>query len=157
MKVLGVDPGTARMGYGVVERNGGTLKLCDYGCLETTGQKSPGQRLEFLYISLGEVVKKHRPSVMSVEALFFSKNVKSAFAVGQARGVALLLAAQREMSVAEYTPLQVKSALVGYGKAEKAQVQYMVQQLLKMAELPEPDDASDALALAICHAHTLRS
>ncbi len=154
MTVLGIDPGTARMGYGVIEKKGSALTAREYGCIDTSMRKTAGGRLEEIYETLKKVFKEYRPDVVSVETLFFSKNVKTAFAVGQARGVALLLAAQEEVSLVEYTPLQVKSALVGYGKAEKSQIQFMVQRLLKLDERPEPDDAADALALAICHAHS---
>ena len=126
----------------------------EYGCIDTSMRKTTGGRLEEIYETLKKVFKEYRPDVVSVETLFFSRNVKTAFAVGQARGVALLLASQEDVSLVEYTPLQVKSALVGYGKAEKSQIQFMVQRILKLDERPEPDDAADALALAICHANS---
>lgn len=154
MIVLGVDPGTARLGFGLIQKSGAALSVIEYGCVETQKTEASHRRLHLLYQALEGLIKKYRPTVMSIETLFFSNNAKTAFAVGQARGVAMLLAAQKEVSVAEYTPLQVKSALVGYGNAQKNQVQYMVQKILKLASLPEPDDAADALAIAICHAHS---
>lgn len=156
MIVLGVDPGTAMTGYGVVERTGSKLRLIEYGCLETVPADPLPQRLLQIHEALSRLVATHKPDLVGVERLFFNKNVMTAFAVGQARGVVLLLAAQHGLPVLEYGPHEVKVAVTGYGKAPKEQVQRMVQALLGMTVLPRPDDAADALAVAICSAHGLR-
>jgi len=150
--VLGIDPGTARMGYGVV-RGDTEYELLDFGCLTTTTDQPPEQRLLTLYRGLHALVERHQPQVVAVERLFFSRNVKTALAVGQARGVALLAAASNAVPVAEYTPLEVKQAVTGFGRADKDQVQRMVQALLQLPAPPRPDDAADALAVALCHLH----
>jgi crossover junction endodeoxyribonuclease RuvC len=157
MIVLGVDPGTAMTGYGIVERRGSTLQLIDYGCLETSSADPLPQRLLQIHEALERLVMTHNPDLFGVERLFFNKNVQTAFAVGQARGVALLVAAQHGLPVLEFGPHEVKVAVTGYGRAPKEQVQRMVQALLGMAYLPRPDDAADALAVAICSAHGLRA
>ncbi len=146
MKTLGIDPGSSLTGYGVVEED----KVIEYGCIRT------GNLLVSLYDETGKIIKKHRPDALAIEKLFFSKNVKTALAVGEARGVILLCAALAKIPVAEYTPLEVKMAVTGYGRADKYQVQQMVKNLLGMAEIPKPDDAADALAIAICHLNTYR-
>ena len=150
--VLGIDPGTARMGYGVV-RGDVEYESLDFGCLTTTADQPPEQRLLTLYQGLLALVERHQPQVVAVERLFFSRNVKTALAVGQARGVALLAAASNAVPVAEYTPLEVKQAVTGFGRADKDQVQRMVQALLQLPAPPRPDDAADALAVALCHLH----
>jgi len=156
MLTLGIDPGTAIMGYGLVRSDGRTLQAVDYGVL-TTGKDEPAaERLRRLYLGLGEIVARHAPDAVAVEELFFNTNVRTAIAVGQARGIALLAAAQAGVGVFEYTPLQVKGAVVGYGKASKEQVQTMTTTLLGLRAIPRPDDAADALAVAICHAHSAR-
>jgi crossover junction endodeoxyribonuclease RuvC len=151
--VLGIDPGTARLGYGLVAREGSTLSMVDYGCLETIKDRPPEQRLLIIHKGLTELIREHRPAAVGVERLFFNKNVQTAFAVGQARGVVLLAAAQFGLPVFEYGPHEVKLAVTGYGRAPKEQVQRMVQLVLSMSELPRPDDAADALAVAVCTAH----
>lgn len=156
MIVLGIDPGTAATGYGVVERTGSRLRLLDYGCFETTAAWTLPQRLMAIHEAIGELIRTHQPERVAVERLFFNRNVQTAFAVGQARGAVLLAAAQAGLPVAEYGPHEVKIAVTGYGRAEKAQVQRMVQVVLGMTELPRPDDAADALAVAICLAHAER-
>jgi len=154
--VLGIDPGTAMTGYGLVERTGSRLRAIDYGCLETPSTMELPQRLLLIQQGIADLIETHRPDLVAVERLFFNKNVQTAFAVGQARGVALLTAAQFGLAVHEYGPHEVKMAVTGYGRAEKAQVQRMVQTVLGLAVLPRPDDAADALAIAICLAHAYR-
>ncbi|MBA3851180.1 MAG: crossover junction endodeoxyribonuclease RuvC [Chloroflexi bacterium] len=156
MRVMGIDPGTARTGYGVVQRDGNALKLIDFGCLETLATSSPAERLLSIHRGVLHLIELHRPEMVGVERLFFNRNVRTAFAVGQARGVVLLAAATHALPVLEYGPHEVKIAVTGYGRADKSQVQRMVQTLLGMVELPRPDDAADALAVAICLAHGLR-
>ena len=153
MIVLGIDPGTARLGYGVVERQGSTLTMLDYGCLETINDRPLDQRLLLIHEGLTDIIETHRPEAMGVERLFFNKNVQTAMAVGQARGVVLLTAAQHGLPVFEYGPHEVKLAVTGYGRAPKDQVQRMVQLVLSMSQVPKPDDAADALAVAVCTAH----
>ncbi len=156
MRVLGIDPGTARTGYGIVERDGNALKVVDFGCLETLSSAPPAERLLSIHRAVMHLIELHRPEMVGVERLFFNRNVQTAFAVGQARGVVLLAAATHGLPVLEYGPHEVKIAVTGYGRADKGQVQRMVQALLGLAELPRPDDAADALAVAICLAHGLR-
>jgi crossover junction endodeoxyribonuclease RuvC len=156
MLTLGIDPGTAIMGYGLVRSDGRTLQAVDYGVLTTAKDEPAAERLRRLYLGLGEIVARHEPDAVAVEELFFNTNVRTAIAVGQARGIALLAAAQAGVRVFEYTPLQVKGAVVGYGKASKEQVQSMTTTLLGLRAIPRPDDAADALAVAICHAHSAR-
>lgn len=156
MIVLGIDPGTAMTGYGLVERTGSRLRAVDYGCLETPAGMPLPERLLLIQDGLIDLVESHRPDLVAVERLFFNKNVQTAFAVGQARGVALLTAARYGLPVYEYGPHEVKLAVTGHGRAEKVQVQRMVQVVLGMATLPRPDDAADALAIAICLAHAHR-
>ena len=155
MIILGIDPGTAALGYGIVERNGGRLRAIDYGCLETSPDLAMPDRLQAIHSLVDELISLHEPAVVAVERLFFSKNAQTAMAVGQARGVVLLAAAQHDRPVQEATPNEVKSAVAGYGAADKEQVQRMVQLVLGMAELPRPDDAADALAIAVCIANRL--
>jgi len=151
--VLGIDPGTARTGYGLVERQGSALRLIDYGCLETLPTQELPRRLLEIHRAVTELIITHKPAQLGVERLFFNKNVQTAFAVGQARGVVLLAAAEHGLPVFEYGPHEVKVAVTGYGRADKSQVQRMVQMVLGMSVLPKPDDAADALAVAICLAH----
>ncbi len=156
MIILGVDPGTAITGYGIIQSDGDELGLIDYGVITTPADWSMPHRLEQIYRELTDLIAKHRPTDAVVEKLFFSKNVRTALSVGQARGVALLAAAQAHLLIHEYTPLEIKQAVVGYGRAEKIQIQQMVKMLLQLDFVPEPDDAADALAVAICHAHSAR-
>ena len=157
MIVLGIDPGTAATGYGVLERTGTRLRAIDFGCLATDPSVSPEGRLLAIHAGISELIETHRPALVAVERLFFNKNVQTAFAVGQARGVVLLAAAQHRIPVHEYTPNEVKVAVTGYGRAPKEQVQRMVQLVLGLPALPRPDDAADALAVAICLAHAHRA
>ncbi|KPV42267.1 crossover junction endodeoxyribonuclease RuvC [Alicyclobacillus ferrooxydans] len=155
-RILGIDPGLARLGFGLIDLEENRLLPVHYGCLETPADWSTPRRLAFLYEELKKIIEQYQPSVMAVEQLFFYKNVTTAFVVGQARGVALLAGVQAGIEAVEYTPMQVKLAVTGYGKAVKTQVQDMVQLLLRLAERPEPDDTADALAIAITHAHASR-
>lgn len=153
MIVLGIDPGTAATGYGIVERTGSKLRVIDYGCLETLSTQALPARLLEIHRAVTELIITHKPAHVGVERLFFNRNVQTAFAVGQARGVVLLAAAEHGLPVFEYGPHEVKLAVTGYGRADKMQVQRMVQMVLGMSKLPKPDDAADALAVAICVAH----
>jgi crossover junction endodeoxyribonuclease RuvC len=154
--VLGIDPGTAITGYGLVGGEGDDLGLVDYGVIITSSDESQPQRLQEIYRQLTALVQERQPAVAAVEKLFFSRNVRTALSVGQARGVALLAMANAEIAVHEYTPLEVKQAVVGYGRATKDQVQEMVKMLLGLDSVPQPDDAADAIAVAICHIHSAR-
>ncbi len=157
MIILAIDPGTATTGFGVVSFENGAFKTLDYGSINTKPGIPPELRLQKIYRAIGRLVADHCPDCLVVEQLFFNTNVQTAMAVGQARGMSLLVAADNSLPVVEYTPLQVKQAVVGYGRAEKAQVQEMVRMVLGLTERPKPDDAADALALAICHAHMYRA
>jgi crossover junction endodeoxyribonuclease RuvC len=156
MRVLGIDPGTAITGYGVVEEEAGELKAVAFGAIRTPAKQSLPTRLQTIYRGVRDLVKEWEPSSAAVEELFFSSNARTAMSVGQARGVTLLALADAGLSIAEYTPLTVKQAVTGYGSADKAQIQEMVRLLLELAEVPKPDDAADALAVAICHLHSAR-
>ena len=157
MLVLGIDPGTATTGYGLVrETEQGSLEMVDFGAILTPAGELPEKRLLILSLKLKELILLHHPDCAAVEKLFFQRNITTAIAVGQARGVILLSLAEAGVSVAEYNPMQVKQAVVGYGGAGKAQVQQMVRAILSLDEIPKPDDAADALAIAICHAHSSR-
>ena len=155
-RVIGVDPGTARLGYAIVEEQRGRLRLETCGVIETPKTQPMPQRLLALFEQLSAIVRDHAPREMAVEELFFAKNVTTAVTVGQARGVALLVAAQAGIPVAEYKPMHVKQAVHGYGLATKEQVGEMVRVLLRLPHVPTPDDAADAAAIAICHLNTLR-
>ena len=157
MLVVGIDPGTATTGYGFVrETDQGDLEVVDFGVILTQAGELPEVRLLQLHNRLNELILLHQPDSGAVEKLFFQRNVTTAIAVGQARGVVLLSFAESAIPVAEYTPLEVKQAVVGYGGADKNQIQQMVKALLQLAEIPRPDDAADALAIAICHLHSSR-
>jgi crossover junction endodeoxyribonuclease RuvC len=156
VKVLGIDPGTAALGYGIVERSGGRLREIDHGCLTTSADLSMPERLLAIHALVDDLLSLHEPDLMGVERLFFSRNVQTALGVGQARGVVLLAAAEHQTPVREATPNEVKSAIAGYGAADKGQVARMVQLVLGMSELPRPDDAADALAIATWAANTDR-
>ena len=156
MIVLGIDPGTAALGYGIVESSRGRLREVDHGCLVTSPDTAVPERFLAVIPIVDELFAVHSPRLLAIERLFFSKNAQTAFAVGQARGVVLLAAAQHRVPVVEATPNEVKSAIAGYGAADKEQVQRMVQLVLGMAELPRPDDAADALAIAVWGAHSAR-
>ena len=156
MIVLGIDPGTAALGYGIVERTGSRLRAVDYGTLTTSADAPLPDRLRRIHAHVAELIETHRPDLVAVERLFFSRNAQTAFAVGQARGVVLLAAAQAGIEVREATPSEVKVGVTGYGNADKGQVVRMVTVLLELAEVPTPDDTSDALAIAICIANRER-
>lgn len=153
MKIIGIDPGIAILGYGVLEYNNNKFQVIDYGAVTTTPKLKLPERLEILYDSLEEIFEKHHPDAVAYEELFFNSNAKTALIVGHARGAAVLCAQKKKLNLYEYTPLQVKQAVVGYGRADKKQVQSMVKMLLNLKEVPKPDDVADALAIAICHAH----
>jgi crossover junction endodeoxyribonuclease RuvC len=148
---LGVDPGTARMGYAIVSQESSALILRSCGVLETESSSPLPDRLGFLYAGLIRLIDQFHPTEMAVEELFFNRNVRSALSVGQARGAALLAANHRQLTVESYTPLQVKEAVTGFGRATKDQIQEMVRILLNLPAIPQPDDAADAAAIAICH------
>lgn len=151
MRILGIDPGIGRMGWGIVDAQGSKLTVCGFGCIETTVKEDISKRLEKIYDEVLKLVKLHKPEEMAVEELFFNTNSKTAFAVGQARGVILLAGEKSRISNFTYTPLEVKMALTGYGRAEKGQVGIMVKKLLNLSSIPKPDDTADALAVAITH------
>lgn len=157
MLALGIDPGTAICGYGLVEMNGSHLKAVAYGAVTTSPKSKPEDRLLKIYAQIGKVIQTYKPDVMGVEQLFFNRNITTAIPVGQARGVVLLAAAANGIEVVERTPLQVKQSVVGYGKATKEQVIYMVEKLLNLQKKPHPDDVADALAVAICTTHCMGS
>jgi len=153
MLILGIDPGTATIGYGLI-RAGKKLELVEYGCLKTDPDRTTSQRLKDLADQIDELIKRTEPQAMAVEELFFAKNVTTAIKVSQARGVILLAAENHKLKIFEYTPLQIKQALTGYGRAEKKQIQQMVKMILGLKDIPRPDDAADALACSICCAHS---
>lgn len=155
-KILGVDPGFGRTGFGVIEKVNGDWELVDYGCIETSPKNSFVERLEDLHDELKKIIKKHQPTHAAVEELFFAKNVTTAIKVGQARGVILLTLRQARIPVYEFTPLQVKQSLTGYGRAEKGQIQKMVKILLQVKKTITSDDAADALAVALSCASSLK-
>ena len=157
MLVIGIDPGTATTGYGLVREGAdGSLQVLDYGVILTPPDMPMPERLLELYRKLSELLLLHRPESGAVEKLFFQRNVRTALSVGQARGVVLLALAEAGLTIGEYTPLEVKQAVAGYGGADKNQVQQMVRSLLDLPDIPRPDDAADALAVAICHLHSAR-
>jgi len=154
MIILGIDPGTAIIGYGLIKKDR-EISLLDYGCITTSKELTSAERLKELHTKLEKIIKKHKPDIAAVEDIFFFKNLKTVIKVSQARGVILLAAAQQKIPVFEYTPLQIKQAITTYGRAEKIQVQKMVKLLLNLKEIPKPDDAADALAVAICCANSV--
>lgn len=156
MIILGVDPGTATTGYGIIRKEGQKYELVDFGCILTPAKTPLHDRLDTIFDELSEIIEKYMPEHMAVEELFFANNAKTAISVGHARGVILLAGKKKGISVFEYTPLEVKMALTGYGRADKNQIQQMVKALLSLSEIPKPDDAADALAIAICHGQTNR-
>ena len=152
MVVLGIDPGTASLGWGVIKRTEEVpYKVEAYGCINTDKKSIFSQMLKEIHKKLSKIIKKYDPDIAAIEQLFFAKNVKTAISVGEARGVAILAAVEANLPVAEYTPLQVKQSVVGYGRAEKKQMQKMLKILLRLSDVPKPDDAADALAVALCH------
>ena len=154
MIILGIDPGFARMGWGVINKTGAKFSLIDYGCLETSAEASLSDRLEMIFDGISKVIKKHKPDLAGIETLFFNTNAKTAVKVGEARGVILLALKKSGIKSTDLTPLQVKQAVSGYGRAEKSQVQKMVKALLNLKQIPRPDDAADALAVALAAGST---
>jgi crossover junction endodeoxyribonuclease RuvC len=152
VRILGIDPGTGIMGWGLIEKEGSNMKPLKYGCIRTSSEAKMPDRLFTIYSSLCAIIKENKPDAVAVEELFFFKNQKTVMSVAQARGVIIVCAVKNELPVFEYTPLQVKQALTGYGRADKKQMQEMVRITCKLKECPKPDDAADALAVAICHA-----
>lgn len=154
MIILGIDPGYAILGYGIVNVQSGKFKALDYGAITTKANSNFLSRLEFIFDSLNVIISKHRIDALAIEKLYFQNNQKTAIQVAQARGVTLLSAQKNKIPVFEYTPLQVKTAVTGYGKADKKQVMEMTKRFLSLKEVPKPDDTADALAIALCHAQT---
>ena len=157
MTILGLDPGTATTGYGVVKKETNGLSCVSFGCIKTSSGLEPAKRFTLIRKELVYIIKKYNPDYSAIEKLFFTKNVKTAISVSHARGVILETLNEYILPIYEYTPLQVKQAVTSYGKADKTQVQKMVRVLLNLEEIPEPDDAADALAVAICCAHSVRT
>lgn len=156
MRILGVDPGLGRLGWGIIDTKGLKISPQGFGCIETSTSFSEEQRIKQIYLGLEEIISNYTPDLISLEELFFSRNVTTAFMVGQARGVVLLVAGLHNLSVASYSPAQVKLAVTGYGKAEKKQIGQMVKVILKLEKLPRLDDTTDALAIALTHAFSGR-
>lgn len=154
MRILGIDPGYAIVGYGVLDYRSNHFGIVDFGAITTPAGMDFGRRLEIIYDEMQELIEKTKPEAMAIEKLFYNTNAKTVIDVGQARGVLLLAAQKNHLPVYEYTPLQVKQSVVGYGRAEKKQVQEMTRLMLHLDKVPKPDDTADALAMAICHAHT---
>ena len=154
--VIGIDPGLARLGYGVIRRDRNIVTPVCYGCLETHANTRSGERLLEIHTGLVSLFDRYPPAAVAMERLFFSRNVTSAMAVSEVRGIVLLTAEQRGVPVTEYTPNQVKKAITGSGRADKVQVQNMITRLLGLGEIPQPDDAADALSIALCHIHVMR-
>ena len=154
--ILGIDPGTATTGYGVISRRGGKVDCLTYGVITTPAGKPIGLRLQSIYEGICALMDRHKPEVMVIEHLFFGKNTTNALSVGRTVGIAMLAATQRDIPIVEYKPMEVKLSVVGYGHAEKEQVQFMIRQILGLSETPRPDDAADALAMCITHAHSSR-
>lgn len=157
MIILGIDPGTAITGFGVIDQHKGVIKLLGAGVVRTPAKQALELRLLTIFNELNTLIQEFKPSHIAVEQLYFAKNVTTAMSVSHARGVVILLGAQYGLELAEYTPLQVKQAITGYGKADKRQVQEMVKTILKLKSIPKPDDAADAIAIAICHGATITS
>jgi len=157
MRILGIDPGTGILGFGLIDSKNGSLDFVDAGVIRTPVMQEDSERLYTIYHELEELIDQYRPDVLAVEKLFFVRNITTAISVAQARGVVLLLGKQKKLQLFEYTPLQIKQAVTGYGKADKAQIQEMVKVILKLKQIPKPDDAADALAAAICCSMSIRA
>ncbi len=153
MRILGIDPGLATVGYAIIDKQGNSMKALDFGCVRTAADTPLTTRLEQIFTASEQLLARWQPDVMALEQLFFNRNVTNALLVGQARGVCILAACRADCPVEEYTPLQVKQAVVGNGRAAKQQVAAMVKALLNLKDIPRPDDVADAMAVAICHAH----
>ena len=156
MRIIGIDPGIAITGYALVEESGSDFRCTASGCIRTDKDLPSETRLRKIHEQLLDLISEYKPDALAVEKIFFSKNVRTAFQVGEARGVIILTAALKDLQLFEYTPLQVKQAVAGYGKAEKVQVQKMVQMLLKLSSIPKVDDEADAMAVALCHMQSRR-
>ena len=154
MRILGIDPGIAIVGFGFIDKVGSKLTPVQYGCIQTKAHTDHSLRLRDVYDSVVQLIEKYEPEAMAIEKLFFNRNVSTALTVSEARGVTILAAVQKGLPIGEYTPMQVKQAVVGYGGADKKQVQEMTRILLNLSAVPKPDDVADALAVAICHAHS---
>lgn len=154
MIIVGIDPGYAIVGVGIVKYNKNKLSMVEYGAITTQAHTKTTQRLQIIYEKINEVFEEYKPDAVAIEELFFNNNAKTAIAVAQARGVLLTASANKGIPVYEYTPLQIKQAVTGYGRADKQQMQQMVKMLLNLNVIPKPDDAADALAVGICHAHS---
>lgn len=156
MRIIGIDPGTGILGFGIIEYSKGKAQLVDAGVIRTPAKEDDAVRLQTIFEELTDIIAETKPQEMSVEKLFFAQNVTTAMTVAQARGVVLLAGKQAGLEIFEYTPLQIKQALTGYGRAEKAQIQEMVRVILQLKEIPRPDDCADALAAAITHSMNMR-
>lgn len=156
MRIIGIDPGIARTGWGIIQKNHSQVSPVQFGCFETKPAEQPANRLRQIYLFITRLLEEHKPAALAIEELFFNTNAKTALIVGQARGVILLAAAQKNIPISIYTPLQVKIAITGYGRAEKSQIGQMVKILLKLPAIPAPDDTADALAIALTHAFTVK-
>lgn len=156
MIIAGIDPGTATTGWGIIRKKKNKLKCLGFGTIKTNPTLSDGNRLKKINNELNKIIKKHKPKIIAIENIYFFKNLKTAMPVSQAKGVILLTAAKKKIPVQEFTPLQIKMVITGYGKADKKQIQKMVKILLDLKEIPKPDDAADGLAVALCYANTLK-
>jgi crossover junction endodeoxyribonuclease RuvC len=156
MIVIGIDPGVARLGYGVIQVDKGVVTPLCYGCIQTRAGKRQAERLFAIYTEITALFAKYPPDFLAIEKLFFTKNVTSAMSVSEVRGVILLAAEQHNIPVEEYTPNQIKQAITGSGRADKVQMQEMIKRLLHLDEIPKPDDAADGLSIALCHIHIMR-
>ena len=154
MTILGIDPGIARLGFGLVVKKAGRVNSLLYGCMETSKDEDEEQRLRILFEKTSRLIKKYKPEAVVLEKIFFSQNVKTALTVGQARGIVMLSGAMFNLPIFSYTPLEVKLAITGYGRADKKQIQKMIQSILNLKKLPQPDDAADALGIAVTHCFT---
>ncbi len=154
MRIIGIDPGYAIVGYGVIDYIGNKFKIVEYGAITTESNQNMNERFKSIHDDLNTIIERTNPEFLAIEELFFNSNQKTAINVAQARGVLLLSALNHGISIHEYTPLQVKQAVVGYGRAEKKQVQLLVKSILGLEKVPKPDDTADALAIAVCHAHS---
>ncbi len=154
MRIIGIDPGYAIVGFGIIEYDNGRFKVIDYGAVTTSADMDFNRRLEIIYDDVSQILDIYKPESLAIEKLYFQNNQKTAIDVAEARGVILLSAVKRRLLIREYTPLEVKKSVTGYGKAVKKQVQEMTKRILRLPEIPKPDDTADALAIAVCHAHT---
>jgi len=154
MKVLGIDPGVATIGYGLIKKHKNRIKLIDYGCIFTAAGEDFHKRLNSIYREIRKLVREYQPDVVACEEIFFYKNTKTALNVGHARGVIILALSKMGVEIVEYTPLHIKQIITGYGRAEKKEIQAEIKKILSLKDLPKPDDAADALAVAVCHLYS---